>query len=86
TCTLTVRGPVEIPLDGRAGPTALAVTEVGTYAVTFEIRSGPGESYAMTGPGGTVQFSSGPGTLTIRVLELAGGTATIELRSTGSGT
>lgn len=85
SCTLTVSGPVEIPLDGRAGPTALTITEVGTYAVAFMVRSGNGRSYAMTGPGGTVRFTTGQGTLTVRVLELAGGTATIELSSAPSG-
>ncbi|OZM79022.1 hypothetical protein [Pseudonocardia sp. MH-G8] len=82
SCTLRVTGPVEIPLDGRAGPSALTVTDVGTYAVTFMLSSGNARSYGVTGPGGTVQFASPQGTLTIRVLELAGGTATFELSST----
>jgi hypothetical protein len=84
TCTLTVSGPVEIRFDRGMGATALSITDVGPYAVTFQMRSGSGRSYAMTGPGGTVRFASGQGTLTIRVLDLAGGTATIALSSTPS--
>jgi hypothetical protein len=85
SCTVTVSGPVEIPLDGRAGPTALTVTHVGTYGVAFLVRSGSGRSYGVTGTGGTVRFTSRQGTLTVRVLELADGTATIELSSSASG-
>jgi hypothetical protein len=29
TCTVTVTGPVEIPLDGRAGYTTLSIVHVG---------------------------------------------------------
>jgi hypothetical protein len=85
TCTVRVAGPVEIPLDGRAGPTALSVTGIGTHAVSFMISSGAARSYGVTGTGGTVRFASTRGSLEIRVLELAGGAATIELSSTPAG-
>jgi hypothetical protein len=84
-CTLTVTGPVEIPLDGRAGPTTLSVREVGIFGVAFAVHSGNGHSYAMTGTGGTVRFASAQGTLDVRVLELRDGSAVIELSSTPSG-
>ena len=80
-CTVTVTGPVEIPLDGRVGPTAVSVSEVGRFAVTFRVHSPTGAAFAVTGPGGTVRFTSTQGTLTVRVLELRDGTAVIELSS-----
>ena len=86
SCTVTVTGPVEIPLDGRVGPTAVSVSEVGRYAVSFRVHSPTGAAFAVTGPGGTVRFTSTQGTLAVRVLELRGGTAVIELSSTTSGT
>jgi hypothetical protein len=86
SCTLTVSGPVEVPLDGHAGPTALSVREVGIFGVAFAVHSGGGHSYAMTGTGGTVRFASAQGALTVRVLELRNGSAVIELSSTPSGT
>lgn len=86
SCTVTVAGPVEIPLDGRVGPTAVSVSEVGSYAVAFRVRSATGAALAITGAGGTVQFTSTQGTLAVRVLELRAGTAVIELSSTTSGT
>ncbi len=85
TCTVTVSGPVEIPLDGRVGPTSLSVSEVGSYAVAFRVRSPTGAAFAATGTGGTTRFTSAQGTLTVRVLELRAGTAVIELSSTGQG-
>lgn len=86
SCTVTVTGPVEIPLDGRVGPTAVSVSEVGTYAVTFRVRSPTGAALAITGPGGTVRFTSTQGTLAVRVLELRDGAAVVELSSSPSGT
>ena len=86
SCTLRVTGPVEIPLDGRAGQSAVTVTDIGTYAMTFLVSQGNGRSYGVTGAGGTVRFTTAQGTLEIRVLELADGAATIELSSTASGT
>lgn len=81
-CTIRVTGPVEIPLDGRVGPTALSVSQVGRYAVVFTLATPTGRSYAATGTGGTVEFGSERGTLTVRVLELRDGAAVLEL-STG---
>jgi hypothetical protein len=85
-CTLRVSGPAEIPLDGKIGPTALIVSKVGTDVVTFGVRSGARDSYAITGARGEVRFSFERGILTVRVRELAGGAATLELSTTPSGT
>ncbi|MHA6631285.1 hypothetical protein ACU61A_38120 [Pseudonocardia sichuanensis] len=85
SCTLRVTGPVEIPLDGRAGQSAVSVTGIGTHAVAFLVSEGVRRSYGVTGTGGTVRFTTPDGTLTIRVLELADGAATIELSSSASG-
>jgi hypothetical protein len=85
SCTLRVTGPVEIPLDGRVGQSAVTVTGIGTYAVAFMVSEGARRSYGVTGPGGTVRFTTTEGTLAIRVLELADGAATIELGSTPAG-
>jgi hypothetical protein len=85
SCTLRVTEPVEIPLDGRAGQSAVSVTGIGTYAVAFMVSEGERRSYGVTGTGGTVRFTTPGGTLEIRVLDLADGAATIELRSTAAG-
>jgi hypothetical protein len=77
-CTLRVTGPVEIRLDGRAGPTGLSVS-IGPDAVTFRLHSSTGNGQAVVGRGGSVQFGSGQGTLTVRVLELEPDAAVIEL-------
>jgi hypothetical protein len=80
TCTLRVTGPVRIPLDGRAGPTALTVSSIGPSAVAFRVHwPTGGEGHGEVGPSGTVRFGSGRGTLTVRVLELGPGAAVIEL-------
>jgi hypothetical protein len=82
TCTLTVSGPVDIPLDGRAGLTGLSVTGVGPYAVTFTVHSATGGGLGMTGTGGSVRFGSSTGTVAVRVLSLGGGTAVLDLATT----
>ena len=82
TCTLTVTGPVDVPLDGRAGFTELSVMDVRSYAVTFGVRRNSGASYGVIGEGGTSRFGSGSGTLSVRVLELRGGTAGLEITTT----
>lgn len=80
SCTLRVTGPVRIPLDGRAGPTALTVSSIGPSTVAFQVHwPTGGEGRGEVGPSGTVQFGSGRGTLTVRVLELGPGAAVIEL-------
>jgi hypothetical protein len=79
SCTLRLTGPVEIPLDGRAGHTGLSVSEVGPHSVAFQVRSGTGRSLSVVGRGGTVRFGSQRGTVTVHVLELGPDTAVIEL-------
>lgn len=82
TCTLSVSGPVDIPLDGRAGITSLSVTRVGPYAVTFAVRRGLGRlGIAMTGTGGTLRFGQATGT-PVRVRSMEAGTAVLDLRTT----
>jgi hypothetical protein len=77
-CTLRVTGPVEIKLDGRAGPTGLSVS-IGPDAVSFRAQSPSGNNLGIAGRGGTVGFGSERGTLTVRVLELGPDAAVIEL-------
>jgi hypothetical protein len=78
SCTLRVTGPVEIPLDGRAGQTGLSVS-IGTRAVEIRLHSATGAGLGVVGVGGTVRFGSERGTLAIRVLELRPDAAVIEL-------
>jgi hypothetical protein len=82
TCTVAVSGPVDIPLDGRAGVTDLTVTEVTRYAVTFRTRTATGGGLASTSPGGVVRYTSSSGTLTVRVLSLSDGPALLDLATT----
>jgi hypothetical protein len=82
TCTVTVSGPVEIPLDGRAGFTSLSVAAVGPHAVTFVVRQPSGPGLGVVGAGGTARFGTGTGTLAVHVLELTGSTARLELTTT----
>jgi hypothetical protein len=83
TCTLTVTGPVKIPLDGRAGFTSLSVAHIGPYAVTFAVhRATSGVGIGVVGQGGTTTFGSGTGTLAVQVLELGQGTAQLEITTT----
>jgi hypothetical protein len=77
-CTLRVTGPVEIPLDGRAGPTGLSMS-TDPSAVVFRLHSSTGSGQAIVGRGGTVRFGSERGTLAVRVLELGPDAAVIEL-------
>ena len=85
TCTVSVSGPVDIPLDGRAGVTDLTVTEVTRYAVTFRTRTATGGGLASTSPGGVVRYTSSSGTLTVRVLSLSDGPAVLDLATTPAG-
>lgn len=78
-CTLRVTGPVQIPLDGRAGPTGLSVSSIGPYAVAFWVHRPTGDGLGVVGPSGSVRFSSDKGSLAVRVLELGADTAVIEL-------
>jgi hypothetical protein len=82
TCTLTVSGPVEIPLDGRAGFTALSVLDVRPFAVTFAVQRTSGVGFGAVGAGGVSRFGSGAGTLAVQVLEISGGTARLEITTT----
>ena len=77
-CTLRVTRPVEIKLDGRAGPTGLSVS-IGPDVVSFRVQSPSGNGLGTAGRGGTVGFGSERGTLTVRVLELGPDAAVIEL-------
>jgi hypothetical protein len=77
-CTLRVTGPVEIPLDGRAGPTGLSMS-ADPSAVVFRLHSSTSSGQAVVGRGGTVRFGSERGTLAVRVLELGPDAAVIEL-------
>jgi hypothetical protein len=79
SCTLRVTGPMEIPLDGRAGQTGLSVSSIGPNTVEFRLRSPTGSGQGTVGRGGTVRFGSQEGTLTVRVLELRPDAAVIEL-------
>jgi hypothetical protein len=78
-CTLRITGPVQIPLDGRAGPTGLSVSSVGPYAVAFWVHRPTGDGLGVVGPAGSVRFGSEKGTLAVRVLELGPDVAVIEL-------
>lgn len=78
-CTLRITGPVQIPLDGRAGPTGLSVSSVGPYAVAFWVHRPTGDGLGVVGPAGSVRFGSEKGTLAVRVLELGPEAAVIEL-------
>jgi hypothetical protein len=82
TCTLTVTAPLEIPLDGRAGYTALSIIDVRTLAVTYAPRGGGGTGLGAVGAGGTSSFGSGSGTLAVHVLEISGSTARLEITTT----
>lgn len=78
-CTLRVTGPVQIPLDGRAGSTGLSVSSIGPFAVAFWLHRPNGDGLGVVGHGGSVRFGSDRGTLAVRVLELSADTAVIEL-------
>jgi hypothetical protein len=79
-CTLRVTGPVDIPLDGRAGATGLSVSSIGPFAVAFWVhRSAGGDGLGVVGRAGSVRFTSEKGSLAVRVLELDPGAAVIEL-------
>ena len=79
-CTLRVTGPVNIPLDGRAGATGLSVSSIGPFAVAFWVhRAGGGDGLGVVGRAGSVRFTSEGGSLAVRVLELDPGAAVIEL-------
>jgi hypothetical protein len=82
TCTLTVTAPLDIPLDGRAGYTALSIMDVRTFAVTFAVRRAGGTGFGAVGAGGTSRFGSGSGTFAVHVLEISGGTARVEITTT----
>src|SRR5918999_1679495 len=47
-CTLRVTGPVEIKLDGRAGPTGLSVS-IGPDVVSFRVQSPSGNGLGTAG-------------------------------------
>ncbi|GAA0898240.1 hypothetical protein [Pseudonocardia zijingensis] len=81
-CTLRVTGPVEIPLDGRAGSTGLSVSSIGPYAVAFWVHRPSGNGLGVVGRSGTVRFGSEQGSLAVRVLELGPDGAVIELTTT----
>ncbi len=78
-CTLRVTGPVEIPLDGRAGPTGLSVSSIGPFAVAFWVHRPTGDGLGVVGRAGSVRFTSERGSLAVRVLELDRDAAVIEL-------
>jgi hypothetical protein len=78
-CTLRVTGPVEIKLDGRAGPTGLSVS-IEPDVVSIRLQSPSNiHNVGVVGRGGTVGFGSERGTLTVHVLELGPDAAVIEL-------
>jgi hypothetical protein len=70
---------VEIPLDGRVGPTGLSVSSAGPSAMAFRPQLPTGGVLSVVGRGGTVRFTSEHGTLVVRVLELGPDNAVIEL-------
>jgi hypothetical protein len=82
TCTVTVAGPVEIPLDGRAGFIALSVLDVNPFAVTFALRRTGGVALGAVGGDRTARYGSGTGTLAVHVREIADGTARLEITTT----
>jgi hypothetical protein len=77
-CTLRVTGPVEIPLDGRAGPTGLSVS-ADPSGVVFRLPPSTGTGQVVLGRGSTMRFGTERGTLAVRVLEVGPGGAVIEL-------
>ncbi|OLT20386.1 hypothetical protein BJF78_09820 [Pseudonocardia sp. CNS-139] len=81
TCTLTVTGPVEIPLDGRAGVGVLNIVDVGPGSVTFTTRRGPGVGLVTVAENGSTRFGNNRATLTVHVGEVTGGTARVALRT-----
>jgi hypothetical protein len=82
-CTLRVTGPMDIPLDGRAGSTGLSVSSIGPFAVAFWVhRPTGGDGLGVVGRAGSVRFTTEKGTLAVRVLELDSDAAVIELRTT----
>jgi hypothetical protein len=84
TCTVTVTGLVEIPLDGRAGFTALSVLDVNPHAVTFVLHRHAGMTFGAMSDGGTARFGYGTGTLSVHVLEIAGDTARLDITTTAA--
>ena len=78
-CTLRVTGPVNIPLDGRAGPIGLSVSSIGPFAVAFWVHRPTGDGLGVVGPSGSVRFTSDQGSLAVRLLELGADGAVIEL-------
>ncbi|MFC4943642.1 hypothetical protein [Pseudonocardia sp. GCM10023141] len=83
TCTIAVSGPVDIPLDGRAGPTVLSVVGVTSYAVAVSIKGGPnGGSVSMTGVGGRMAFGSDRARITTSVRSIQGGVAVLDISTT----
>lgn len=82
TCTVTVSGPLDIPLDGRAGARLLSVG-VDAWSVVLRILGGPNSgSIAMTSAGGTVRFGSDTARITVHVRSLENGTATLDIATT----
>ncbi|WDV54178.1 hypothetical protein PV963_29385 [Streptomyces coeruleorubidus] len=64
-CEIAVSEPVEIPFKGPRGPATLSVTEVGSNAIAYTVKSGTGQSKgSASGPGQgciTVLRSNGSG-------------------------
>lgn len=85
TCTVTVSGPVEIPLDGRAGFTALSVRHLDSSMVTLSASGdNMGAASSTVSSGSTSSFGSATGTLTVHVSEITGGTARLEITTSAA--
>lgn len=81
-CSLTVSGPVAVPVDARFGFPTLSITELTPTRLRFEVRGRTGGRAVTTaGPGATSTLRSGGDALTVRVRSITGGVAVIELSS-----